>query len=205
MRTLACEHPRTAVGRAVGVSAGMLSVALLGAACAVPAARGVRPLAVDGVTGGGTSASARGSLVPSPVPGVDSSAAPQILSAWRSAEQAFESAAQTADPTAPALLATTIDPQLSFTESLLASMRTSGETAHGPVDLGQPHVVASTGEEATVRSCLHDAEVVVGPGGDPVPGIAGQVATELVISLVVDTGGEWKLSDQSVRVVSCAT
>jgi RNase P/RNase MRP subunit p29 len=85
-------------------------------------------------------------------------------------------------------------------------MRASGEVARGPVDLGDPRIVASTSNEATVRSCLHDAEVVVSRAtGQPVPGIEGRVADELVVSLMVETEGEWKLSDQTVREDECGT
>lgn len=130
----------------------------------------------------------------------------EIVAAWRSAEQAFEDAALVPDPAEPALEATTVDPQLSFTQALLGGMQASREVARGPVDLGEPRVVASTANEATVRSCLHDAEVVVSKTtGQPVSGIEGRVADELVVSLMVKTEGEWMLSDQTVREDECGT
>ena len=130
----------------------------------------------------------------------------EIVAAWRSAQQAFEDGALVPDPTEPELSATTVNPQLSFTQALLAGMQASGDVASGPVDLGEPRVVASTANEATVRSCLHDAEVVVSrTTGQPVPGIEGRVDDELVVSLMVRTGGEWKLSDQTVREDECGT
>ncbi|MGB7050683.1 MAG: hypothetical protein WBG41_03860 [Acidimicrobiales bacterium] len=130
----------------------------------------------------------------------------EIVAAWRSAEQAFEDAALVPNPAEPALEATTVDPQLSFTQALLGGMQASREVARGPVDLGEPRVVASTANEATVRSCLHDAEVVVSKTtGQPVSGIEGRVADELVVSLMVKTEGEWMLSDQTVREDECGT
>jgi hypothetical protein len=186
---------------------GIVSISLLATACSVTTGRGVQPLALQGSghrpPPGGLGARAAGTVTDS----VDDPATgAAILMAWRSAQLAFQSAALTADPGEPALTATTVDPQLSFTQALLAGMIASGEESRGPVDLGQPTVVAATSDEATVRSCLHDAEIVVSrASGRPVPGIEGRAADELVVSLMVRTEGVWKLSDQTVRESSCPT
>jgi hypothetical protein len=177
-------------------------VVVLGTSCASPLDSGVQPLHIkDSGSGlvarvadssGGEAGGVAGQAV--------------ILAAWRSAQQAFEDAALLPDPAEPALSATTVNPQLSFTEALLGGIRASGDVARGPVDLGVPRVVASTSNEATVRSCLHDAEIVVSrTTGQPVPGIDGRVANELVVSLMVKTESEWMLSDQTVREDECGT
>lgn len=187
-------------------------MAALGAGCGAGAASepntGVQALRLAdhaGVPGGqqGVRGRVESTRTASPASG-ENGATAEVLSAWRAAELAFESAARTADSAEPALAATTGDPQLSFTENLLSQMRGSGEAARGPVDLGQPTLVSATATEATVRACLHDAEIVyVLATGRPVPGIAGQVADELVVSLMARTAGVWKLVDQSVRVDAC--
>ena len=182
------------------MAAGLWPLVLLGAACAATGSVGVQPLRAQSHPG-------RGGASPNSVgvgeTGTESPNA-DILTAWRSAEQAFDSAALTADPTEPALPATTVDPQLSFTKELLGAMQASGQLARGAVSYGQPVVVAETSSEATVRSCLHDAEIVFDRAtGLPVPGIEGEVADELVVSLMLRTDGGWKLSDQTVRANVC--
>ncbi len=193
---------------------GLSSLASLAAGCAAGttpgATSGIRPLSASGqspLDGRGSGDTSRSGALPEAPNGplrIAPSEESDVLSAWRAAEQAFESAALSADASAPGLGATTTEPQLSYSEDLLAAMSESGEAATGPVDLGHPTVVASTTSEATVRSCLHDAEVVVVLStGRPVPGIAGQIADELVISLMTQADGEWKLADQSVRPGAC--
>ena len=65
-----------------------------------------------------------------------------VVSAWLAAEVAFEEAALTADPDQPDLAATTVAPQLPWSQSLLAQMQSSGEVSRGPVDHGHPRIVA---------------------------------------------------------------
>ena len=59
----------------------------------------------------------------------------QVVSGWLAAESAFANAARTSDPDAPELAATTIDPQLTWSRSLLGRMGASGQIAKGPVQL----------------------------------------------------------------------
>ncbi len=128
----------------------------------------------------------------------------EIVGAWRSAQQAFENAALSADQSEPELVATTVEPQLGTTQSLLAGMRAADEVARGSVGLGRPMIVAATLTEATVRSCLKDAEIVISKrSGRAVPGLEGRVADELVISVMERRKGEWMLADQSVREAAC--
>ena len=77
----------------------------------------------------------------------------QVVSGWFAAESAFANAARTSDPNAPELAATMIDPQLTWSRSLLGRMGASGQIATGPVKYGTPRVIALHGDRATVRTC----------------------------------------------------
>lgn len=182
--------------------AALCAVVVLGTSCASQSSRGVQPLHLRGLERGLEARAAE-----SPGDGAGEAAGQaEIVAAWRSAQQAFGESALVPDPAEPELSATTVNPQLSFSQALLGGMQASGEVARGRIDLGEPSVVASTSNEATVRSCLRDAEVVVSRAtGQPVPGIEGRVADELVVSLMVKTAGEWQLSDQTVREDQCGT
>ena len=128
----------------------------------------------------------------------------QIVAAWLSAEQAFATAALTSDPSEPDLAATTVDPQLTWTRSLLGRMRAAGQIARGQVRYGPPSVQLVGAGEAVVQSCAHDAEIVVSAStGSPAPGVPGQVDFELFDSTMELTGGEWKLVTQRVGVGQC--
>jgi hypothetical protein len=130
--------------------------------------------------------------------------ADQIVAAWLSAEQAFATAALTSDPTEPDLAATTVDPQLTWTQSLLARMRAAGQIARGPIHYGPPSVTLVGADEATVQSCADDAEIVVSAStGSPAPGVPGQVDFELFDSTMELSGGEWRLVTQRVGVGQC--
>lgn len=127
-----------------------------------------------------------------------------IVSAWLAAEQAFENAARTPDPSAPELAATTVAPQLAWSQSILAQMAAAGEGAEGPVGYGHPQVVSQTATRAIVRTCMHDQEVVISlTDGEPVPGPAGQVAYELFESTMVSVDSGWKLESQTIGVGQC--
>ena len=128
----------------------------------------------------------------------------QIVSAWFSAQQAFETAALTADPFEPDLAVTTMDPQLTSTRSLLARMRAAGQIARGGVRYGRPVVKLIGPDEAIVQSCAHDAEIVVSAStGAPAPGVPGQVDFELFDSTMELSDGEWRLVTQQVGVGQC--
>ncbi len=128
----------------------------------------------------------------------------QIVAAWLSAEQAFDTAALTSDPSEPDLAATTVDPQLTWTRSLLARMRAAGQIARGQIQYGPPSVALVGRDEATVQSCADDAEIVVSAiTGSPAPGVPGQVDFELFDSTMELSGGEWRLVTQRVGVGQC--
>jgi len=128
----------------------------------------------------------------------------QIVAAWLSAQQAFETAALTSDPFEPDLAVTTVDPQLTWTRSLLARMLAAGQIARGRVRYGPPTVTLIGSDQATVQSCAHDAEIVVSATtGAPAPGVPGQVDFELFDSTMELSGGEWRLVTQRVGVGQC--
>lgn len=135
---------------------------------------------------------------------VPSGTTSQVLSAWLAAQAAFDTAALTSDADQPDLAATTVDPQLNWSQALLERMKELGQIARGPVNYGKPEVVRISTQSATVTSCVYDAEIVVSVGsGRPVPGIPGQVDHELFQSVMRSTTTGWKLSTQRVGVDRC--
>lgn len=141
---------------------------------------------------------------PSDVGALMPSAEDPIISAWFAAQRAFENAVRTADAGAPELTATMVAPQLSWDQSLMTLIRSAGDVASGPVDLGVPRIVARGPQMATVRSCVHDSEVVMSAATDqPVAGVLGQVDFELFTSTMQRTDSGWKLADQVVEVGPC--
>jgi hypothetical protein len=128
----------------------------------------------------------------------------QVVTAWFSAEVAFETAALSSDPDQPDLSATTVSPQIEWTRSLLGRMRGAGEISRGSMHFLTPTVVVLSSRLATVTACGHDAEVVVSAQtGQPVPGIAGQVDFEYFVSVMEMTDSGWKLASQAIEVGPC--
>jgi hypothetical protein len=129
----------------------------------------------------------------------------QIISAWLAAQKAFHDAALTSDPNAPELAATMVSPVLDSVRSNLAQLRAEGDIAKGPTDLGKPHISARGTAGTEVVSCIYDAEIgIVAKTGQPVAGIAGQAAHELVTSVMQLTPDGWKQADQTVEADKCA-
>ena len=128
----------------------------------------------------------------------------QVLSGWLAAESAFANAARTPDPNAPELAATTIDPQLAWSRSLLERMVAAGQIAEGPVQYGTPRVISLHGGLATVQTCAWDQEIVVyGASGRVAPGIPGQVDFELLTSTMQQSDAGWKMLTQEVGIGQC--
>lgn len=131
-------------------------------------------------------------------------ASAQIVAAWESAEGAFETASRTADPVEPAILATTVSPELAQMQSFLESLHTAGYIASGPVDHGKSVVLDVKANVATVRTCIWDAEIVVSATtGQHALGVLGTKDFELITSTMTLTTDGWKLSDQTVGVGKC--
>jgi hypothetical protein len=128
----------------------------------------------------------------------------QIVAAWKAAEDAFETASRTADPSEPALFATTVSPELAKMWSYLESLHTAGYIGTGPVDHGKPVVLDVKANVATVRTCIWDAEIAVSAAtGQHALGVLGTKDFELVTSTMTRTTDGWKLSDQAVGVGKC--
>ena len=128
----------------------------------------------------------------------------QVVAAWTAAERSFETAALAADPSEPALVDTTVSPQLETSQAVLQSMRAAGEIARGPTTFGPAVVLVTSARLATVTACGHDAEIVVSArSGQPVAGMPGQVDYVYFTSTMELTSSGWKLADQSVGVGAC--
>ena len=167
---------------------------------------GVAPLAGHArISAAGTSAVA-GTLA-GPLarpPGNSSSESDQVVAAWIAAQQAFDSAALSADPSTPGLAATTVPPQIDASRSLLEQMSEADEHAEGVVRFGTPRVVSMQATLAEVRSCVHDGEIVVSAtSGVPVAGVLGEVDYELFESTMESTPDGWKLMTQTVGAGAC--
>ncbi len=127
-----------------------------------------------------------------------------VISAWIAAQLAFEDAVRTTDASAPELTATTVEPQLSWVESFVTLVRAAGDIAMGAVTFGHPQASPRGPGLATVRACVHDADVVVSAATHrPVPGVLGQVDDEAFTSIMEHTTEGWKLANQSVEVGPC--
>ena len=163
---------------------------------------GVVPLAGHArISAAGTSAVA-GTVAGTP--GNSSIDSEQVVAAWIAAQQAFDSAALSADPSTPGLAATTVPPQIDASRSLLEQMSEADEHAEGVVRFGTPRVVSMQATLAEVRSCVHDGEIVVSAtSGVPVAGVLGEVDYELFESTMESTPDGWKLMTQTVGAGAC--
>jgi hypothetical protein len=138
------------------------------------------------------------------IPVGDQQQSAQIVAAWTAAEGAFETASRTADPVEPAILATTVFPELAKMQSFLESLHTIGYIGTGPVDHGKSVVLDVKANVATVRTCIWDAEVIVSATtGQHALGVLGTKDFELITSTMTRTTDGWKLSDQAVGVGQC--
>jgi hypothetical protein len=128
----------------------------------------------------------------------------QIVAAWQAAEDAFETAAHTADPFAPAIRATTVLPAQLKMMTFLQSMRTAGYIATGPVKYGRSVVLSINANAATVRTCDWDAEVVLSATtGQHALGAAGAKDFDLITATMAKTADGWKLADQTAGLGKC--
>ncbi len=176
--------------KTIAVLSGAMACSAFLSACSQPAA-----VSATGKAGTTEPASAEGSVT---------SETRAVLQAWRAAEMAFHDAAETSDPSLPALSSTMVDPQLSRARQFLGQMRQAGDVATGPTGLGDPKVVSIVGGRAVVVSCIDDRAVEVDEhSGHPIPGVLGEVAHEEVTSQEALTGSGWRLADQSVAVGAC--
>jgi hypothetical protein len=192
--------PKWIAAQSLAMAAGLALCALSVAACANPRSLATGPANDVGRVVGASPQS-------SPVAGRRTSRSPestQILSAWWAAQEAFDTAALTADSDQPSLAATMVSPQLDLNRLFLKLMATAGELGQGSVDNGHPKVVAIDGNVATVRSCVHDSEIAVfAATGQPVPGVLGEKDFALFTSTMQRGTNGWKLSSQVTGVGQC--
>jgi len=128
----------------------------------------------------------------------------EVTDAWNAAQMAFHDAALTSDADYPALVATTVNPQLNRIQELFRRELAEGYVAKGPSIFGPARTTPLGSNQATVVSCLHGEEIEINSRtGEPAPGVLGEADYELVTSLMVLTSSGWKLSDQSVVVGGC--
>ena len=126
-----------------------------------------------------------------------------VLQAYRASWSAFEQALADANPNAPTLAATMVDPQLQGVRANLLSDQIHGMIGRGTFAL-HPKITSLTATMATVVDCAYStAELVYKATGKPVPPITPP-ENDGVISTLVLTGGMWKVSKQTVMDGSCA-
>lgn len=126
-----------------------------------------------------------------------------VLIAYRASWSAFEQALADANPNAPALAATMVDPQLQGVKANLLSDQIHGMIGRGTFTL-HPRITSLTATTATVVDCAYStAELVYKTTGKPVPPITPP-ENDGVTSTLVLTGGVWKVYKQTVTDGSCA-
>jgi hypothetical protein len=131
------------------------------------------------------------------------SSAAAVLSAYRASWTAFEQALADANPNAPTLAATMVDPQLQGVKANLLSDQIHGMIGQGTFTL-HPRITSLTATTATVVDCAYStAELVYKATGKPVPPITPP-ENDGVTSTLVLTSGVWKVYKQTVTDGSCA-
>jgi hypothetical protein len=126
-----------------------------------------------------------------------------VLAAYRASWSAFEQALAEANPNAPTLAATMVDPQLQGVKANLLSDQIHGMIGRGTFTL-HPKITSLTATTATVVDCAYStAELIYKATGKPVPPITPP-ENDGVTSTLVLTGGMWKVDRQTVTDGSCA-
>jgi hypothetical protein len=129
-------------------------------------------------------------------------AATAVLQAYRASWSAFEQALADANPNAPTLAATMVDPQLQGVKANLLSDEIHGMVGQGTFTL-HPKITSLTSTTATVVDCAYStAELVYRATGKPVPPITPP-ENDGVTSTLVLTAGMWKVYKQTVTDGSC--
>ncbi|MGH8995596.1 MAG: hypothetical protein ACRDYB_06150 [Acidimicrobiales bacterium] len=164
-----------------------------------------------GACGGGGPSSTATTVRPKPLKSsastattkpTDPAAAP-VLAAYRAGWAAFEHALADANPEDPALAATMVDPQLQSVKANLLADQRQGMVGRGTTTL-HPKITALSATSATVVDCAYStAELVYQATGKPVPPITPP-ENDGVTSMLVLTGGTWRVSKQVVTDGKCA-
>jgi hypothetical protein len=130
-------------------------------------------------------------------------AAAAVLAGYRAAWAAFEQAAADANPQAPALAATMVDPQLTGVKANLLADQQQGIVGRGTFTL-HPKVTALSSTSATVVDCAYSTAVLVykATGKQVLPVTPPE--NDGVTSTLVPSGGTWKVYKQTVTDGKCA-
>lgn len=130
-------------------------------------------------------------------------AAAAVLAAYRAGWAAFEHALADANPEDPALAATMVDPQLQRVKATLLADQREGMVGRGTTTL-HPKISALSATSATVVDCAYStAELVYQATGKPVPPVTPP-ENDGVTSMLVLSGGTWKVYKQIVTDGKCA-
>ena len=168
---------------------------------------GAAGLMLGACDGGGSSATAT-TVRPSPAQTSSASSttnptAGAVLAAYRAEWSAFEQALATANPEDPALAATMVNPKLQGVKANLFADQRQGMVGRGTFTL-HPKIVSLSGSTATVVDCAYSTSVLVyAKTGKPVPPITPP-ENDGVHSILVLTGGAWKVFKQTVTDGKCA-
>jgi hypothetical protein len=169
-------------------------------------ARVIGLLSLAALAGCGSS----GGSSPTPKPSATSSLSAidaAVLQAYRAGSAAFVAAAHIPDPAYPALAATLTNPLLTQVRQSLVYDKGQGIVGRGDAALEHPHVVSLNASKAIVEDCVYSALVLVyASSGLPVPGQPGGTQPEydgVRATIVLTSGGVWKVSDQSIVSGSC--
>jgi hypothetical protein len=151
-----------------------------------------------------------GGSSPTPKPSTTSSPSAvdaAVLQAYRAESAAFVAAVQIPDPAYAALAATATDPLLTQVRQSLVYDKGMGIIGRGDVTLEHPHVISLSDSSAVIEDCVYSALVLVyASSGQPVPGQPGGTRPEydgVKSTVVLTTGGIWKVSNQAVTTGSC--
>lgn len=188
------------IGRRVG---GAAVAAAIVAGSALASCSGPRDGAHSDSTTSSPSAVAPSTSAPSSTI-MSAAAAAAVLAVYRASWTAFEQALADANPNAPALAATMVDPQLQGVKANLLSDQIHGMIGKGSFTL-HPRITSLKATTATVVDCAYStAELVYKATGKPVPPITPPESDGVTSTLVL-TGGAWKVYKQTVTDGSCAS
>lgn len=138
-----------------------------------------------------------------PSPSADPATA-AVLTAYRSATQAFVHAGVTMNPNDPLLPATMTGEELSTVKKNLIIDRAGRIVARGDITSMHAHVVSNDSSTAVVRDCVYSALLLFdATTGAPAPGSASGPQNVGITATLVYTGGAWKESTQDGKFGSC--
>lgn len=125
-----------------------------------------------------------------------------VLTAYRAAWAAFETALKTANPASPALPATMVNPILEQVKKSLVSNEVGGIIASGGVTL-HPRVISVDTSTARIADCLYStSELIYRTSHKPVPPVT-KPEYDGVSATLVFVDSSWKVKQQTVTDGKC--